>query len=133
MKCLLKIWIKSNVLKYPSGCLEIRFLLTRLLGEQLCPSPYTFLSRQSRFPQPNQKSLDSKDLEERKEMAFDLRLANITDLVLVFRGLYCPSANLMNKALHEITANSQGSLNPFSLIVGSLVTSQRHIITSRDT
>jgi len=39
----------------------------------------------------------------------------------------------MKKALHEITANSQGHLNPFSPIVGSLATPQRHIITSPDT
>jgi len=40
-------------------------------------------------------------------MTFDRRLANITDPVLVFRGLYCPySENLM--ALHETTVNIQG-------------------------
>jgi len=42
-------------------------------------------------------------------MTFDRRLANNADPVLVRRGLYCPfSENLMKKALHEITANSQG-------------------------
>jgi len=42
-------------------------------------------------------------------MTFDRRLANITDPVLVFRGSDCPfSENLMKKALHEFTANSQG-------------------------
>jgi len=63
-------------------------------------APQSFLSRQSRFPHPSQKSL-----EQKKEMTFDRRLPNITDLV--FRGLYCPSENLIEKALHEITANSQ--------------------------
>jgi len=40
-------------------------------------------------------------------MTFDRRLPNVTDLV--FRGLYPPfSEYLMKKALHDITANSQG-------------------------
>jgi len=40
-------------------------------------------------------------------MTFDRILANITDLI--FRGSYRPSSeNLMKKALHKITANSQG-------------------------
>jgi len=43
-----------------------------------------------------------------KEMAFDRGLQNITDPVLVFRSLHCPSENWMNKTLHESTANSQG-------------------------
>ena len=52
-------------------------------------------------PHPSQKSL-----EQRKEMTFDRRLPNITDLVL--RGLYCSfSENLIKKPLQEITANSQ--------------------------
>jgi len=39
-------------------------------------------------------------------MTFDRRLANITDPVV--RGLHCPSTqNLIQKALHEITVNSQ--------------------------
>jgi len=42
-------------------------------------------------------------------MPLDRRLANISDPVLVFRVLYCPSSkNLVKKALHEITANCQG-------------------------
>jgi len=42
-------------------------------------------------------------------MTFDRRFANITDPVLVFRGLYRPSFEyLMKKALHEITVNSKG-------------------------
>jgi len=65
-------------------------------------------------------------------MRFHRRLANITAPVV--RGLYWPfSQNLVKKALHEITVNSQGPLNPFSPIVGSLATSQRHIITSPGT
>jgi len=40
-------------------------------------------------------------------MTFDRRLANIIDPVLVIRGLYYPySENLMQKALHEVMANS---------------------------
>jgi len=69
---------------------------------QLRPSPYTLLSRQSRFPH-----LSKKSPEQRKEMTFDRRLANIIDPVLVIRGLYYPySENLMQKALHEVMANS---------------------------
>jgi len=79
------------------------------------------------FPHPSQNSL-----EQRKEITFDRRLPYVTDLV--FRGFYCPSSeNLMEKALHEITANSQGELHPFSPIFGSLATPQRHIIRSPDT
>jgi len=33
------------VLKCPTVCLEIRAYLTHLLGRQLCPIPYTFLTR----------------------------------------------------------------------------------------
>jgi len=39
------------------------------------------------FPHPSQKSL-----EQRKEMTFDRRLPNITDLV--FQGLCCPSLKI---------------------------------------
>jgi len=102
MKCLLKSQVKSNVLKFPSVCLQIKAFLTHLLGGQLCPSPYTFLARQSHFRLPSQKSF-----EQRKEMTFDRRPANIEASVI--RGLYCPSSqNLMEKALHEITVNSEG-------------------------
>jgi len=127
MKSLLKNLGQIQRAKVPR-CLSWNLgFLTHLLGEQLCPSPYTFLSRQNRFSHPSQKSF-----EQRKEITFDSRLPNITDLV--FQGLYCPSSeNLMKKALHEITTNSQGHLNPFSPIVGSLATPQRHIITSPDT
>jgi len=42
-------------------------------------------------------------------MPFDRGLASFTDPVLVFRirGLYYPYSENLNKALHEITANSQ--------------------------
>jgi len=64
-------------------------------------------------------------------MTFNRRLANVTDLAV--RGLYCPSTqNLIQKALHEITVNSQSYLNLFSPIVRSLAILQRHIITSPD-
>jgi len=114
------------VLKYPRWLFWNQFFWTHLFGEQLHPIPYIFLARQSYFRHPNQKAFELS-----KEMTFDCRLPNITELV--FRGLFCPSSeNLMKKALHEITANSQGLLNPCS-IVCSLVTPQLHIITSPDT
>jgi len=60
-------------------------------------------------------------------MTFDGRLANIEASVV--RGLYSPSSQKpMEKALHEITVNSKGWLNPFSPIVGSSVTPKWHII-----
>jgi len=124
MTCLLKILGQIQCAKVGSSsvCLEIRFFDT-YLGVQFRPSPCNFISRQSDFPDPSQTFL-----EERKEMTFDRRLANITGPVLVFRGLYCPSSeNLMKKALHKITA-----FNLFYPIVGSLATPQRHIITSTD-
>jgi len=90
--------------------------------EAIAPSPYTLHVR-SHFLQPSQKSF-----EQRTEMTFDLRLANITDPVV--RDFYGPSTqNLMKKALYEITVNSQGWLNPFSHTFRSLATPQRHIIT----
>jgi len=64
-------------------------------------NPSTFLSTQSHFPHPSQKSF-----EQNKEITFDRKLANVTDPVV--RGLYCPSTqNLIQKALHEITVNNQ--------------------------
>jgi len=82
-------------------CLEISFF-THLLAWQLCPSPYTFLARQSHFRQFSQKSF-----QQRNEMTFDYGLANITAAVVC--GRYCPSSqNLIKKVLHEITVNSQG-------------------------
>jgi len=45
----------------------------------------------------------------------------------VVRDLYSPSSqNLIKKALPEIAVNSQGQLNPFSLIVGSSATPTAH-------
>ena len=65
-------------------------------------------------------------------MTLDGRLANSRTPVV--RGLYCLSSqNLMKKALYEITVNSQGQLNPFSPMIGSSVTPQRHITTLHDT
>jgi len=59
-------------------------------------------------------------------MTFDHRLTNVTDRVV--RGFYCPSIqNLIQKAQHEITVNSQSLLNLVSPIVLSLVVLQRHI------
>jgi len=59
-------------------------------------------------------------------MTFDHRLTNVTDLAA--RGLYCPSfQNLIKKALHEITVNSQSLLNLFAPIVPSSAVLQRHI------
>jgi len=78
MKCLFKsLGQKSNVRKCPSVCLETSFFYT--LVWQLCPSPYTFLARQSHFRQLSQKSF-----EQRKEMTFDCGLANIR--AAVFRS-----------------------------------------------
>ena len=111
MECLLKNLGQIQCAKYPGVGLQNQFFLTHLLRNQIRPSTYTYFSRQSRFPCPNQKYI-----EQRNNMTFDRRLVNIADPVLVFRGLYCPSSeNLMSKALHEITANSQGWFNPFFL------------------
>jgi len=120
------VWVISNVLKCPSVCLEIRAFSTHLLGGQLCRIPYTFLARQSHFRHRSQKSF-----EQRKEVTFDSRLENVRALVI--RGSHCPSSqNLIKKALHEITVNSQGWPNLFSRIFVSSVTPQPLIITSSD-
>jgi len=56
-------------------------------------SPYTFLSNQRNFPHSSQTSF-----EERTEMTFDRRLANITGPRV--RGLYFPFAlNLIKMAM----------------------------------
>jgi len=97
MKCLLKIWVKSNVLQCPSVCLENRASVTHLLEGQLCSIPYTFIARRSHFRHPSQKLS-----EQSKEMTFDIVLANVRAPAV--RGLYCPSSqNLIQKALLEIT------------------------------
>jgi len=97
------VWVISIVPKCHSVCLEIRAFLTHLLGGgQLCTILYTFLARQSHFRHRSEKSF-----EQRKEVTFDSRLANVR--VPVVRGLYCPSSqNLIKKALYAITVNSQG-------------------------
>jgi len=81
--------------KVPQCLSSNQGFLTFLLGR------YTFLSSRSYFPHPSQKSF-----EQSKEMTFDRRLANITALVV--RRSYCSSSqNLVKKAMHEITVNSQ--------------------------
>jgi len=119
-----KVSVKSSLLKCPNFCFEIRAFLHT--WGQFSSNPSTFLSIQSHFPHPSHKSF-----EQNKEMTFDRRPANVTDPVV--RGLYCPfTQNLIQKALHEITVNSQSKLNLFSPIVRSLAILQRHIITSPD-
>jgi len=94
----------------PVFVLKSGFFLNTLTCGQLCPSPYTFLSRQSHFPHPSQKSF-----EQRKEITFDRRLANITAPVV--RGLYCPPQNLIQKTLQDITANVKAGLILFLLLL----------------
>jgi len=72
MKCLLKNLGQMQCAKVPRCLSWNQGFLTHLLGELWRPSPHTSLSRQSRFPHLSQKSL-----EQRKEMTFDRRLANI--------------------------------------------------------
>jgi len=64
MKCLLKSLGQIQCANAPQ-CLSWNqdFFLTHLPGEQLCPSPYTFLARQS--------YLSQKSFAQRKEMPFD--------------------------------------------------------------
>jgi len=94
-----KVSAKSGLLKCPNVCFEIRAFLTYLGA--ILSNPSAFLSSQSHFPRPSEKSF-----EQSKEITFDRRLANVNDPVV--RGLYCPSTqNLIQKALHEITVNSQ--------------------------
>jgi len=52
MKCLLKNVGQIQCAKVPVDCLEISSFDT-LTWEQLCHILYTFLSRQSRFPDPS--------------------------------------------------------------------------------
>jgi len=65
--------------------LKSGFFNTPIAG-QLCPSLYTFFPRQSISPIPIQKSF-----EQKKEMTFDRRLANITAPVV------CPSSQNLVK------------------------------------
>jgi len=48
------------------------YLLACLLGGQLCPSPYTFLARQSHF-----SHLSQKTFAQRKDMTFDCKLKTL--------------------------------------------------------
>jgi len=73
------------------------YLRACLLGGQLCPSPYTFLARQSH--------LSRKSFAQRKEMTFDRRLKTLG--LHVFSVYIAPPQNLKKK-LHEIAVNSQG-------------------------
>jgi len=50
----------------------VPYLRACLLGGQLCPSPYTFLARQSDF-----SHLSRKSYAQRKEMTFDRRLKTL--------------------------------------------------------
>jgi len=69
------------MLKFPSVCLEICFL-TYLLWGQCRPVPTVFSTDKP-------ISLSSrKYFEQRTEMKFHRRLANITGLIC--RSLYCP-------------------------------------------
>jgi len=103
-----KVSVKSSLLMCPNVCFEIRAFLTYLGA--FSSNPSTFLSIQSHFPHPSQKSF-----EQNKEMTFGRRLANVTDPVV--RGLYCPSTqHLIEKALHEITVNSQSFTLIFFLL-----------------
>jgi len=121
----LKVCIKARVLKYPCVCLEISFL-TYLIWWYLFPVPTPSFRAKSILP-----TLSQKSFKQRREMRFACRLANIIGPVV--RGSYCfPTQNLMKKALHEITLNSQTKLNLFSPIVPSLATLQRHNIASPD-
>jgi len=52
MKCLLKNLGQIQCAEVPRSLFWNQGYLTHLLGEQLRPSPYTSLSRQSRFPIP---------------------------------------------------------------------------------
>jgi len=69
---------KPNVRKFSSVCLEFSLFLTHLFVWQLCPSPYTFLARQSHF-----HHLGEKSFEQRKEMTLDYGLANIRAAVFI--------------------------------------------------
>jgi len=74
------------------------YLRAYLHGGQLCPSPYTFLARQSHLSQ--------KSFAQRKEMTFDRRLKTLgLQLFSVYIALLSKSDK---KNLHEITVNSQG-------------------------
>jgi len=76
--------------------------LRACFGGQLCPSPYTFLARQSHFSHLNQKSF-----AQRKEMTLDHKLKTLGSscfrlilplggpYIAPWRALYCPSEGLI--------------------------------------
>jgi len=113
MKCLLKNLGQIQCDKVPQCFSWNQVLFNTLTWGQLCPSPYVFLSRQSHFPHPSQTSF-----EQMKATTFDRRRANncsgCSPLILPL----LPKSG--KNAVHEITVNSQGYLNPFSPIVGFL-------------
>jgi len=76
------------------------YLRACLLGGQLCPSPYTFLARQSHFSHLSQKSL-----AQRKEMTFDRKLKTLG--LRLFSTYIALLSKSDKKFLHEITVNSQ--------------------------
>jgi len=121
IECLLKSIDRIQFVKV-TQCLfwNHGFFIISYLGAIFLQSLHLLLQAK---PHP---SPQSKSFEQSKEMTFDHRLTNLTDLVV--RGLYCPSVqNLIQKALHEITVNSQSLLNLFSPIVPSSAVLQRHI------
>ena len=77
------------------------YLWTCLLGVQLCPSPYTFLARQSHF-----SILSQKSFAQRKEMTFD---GGLKTLGLQLCSVYIAvPLKIWQKKLHEITVKNQG-------------------------
>jgi len=105
MKCLLKNLDKIQCVKVPpTFVLKSVFFVNTLTWGATAPQALHLPHQTKPFPPSQSKALS---LEQRKEMTFNRRLANITDRVLAFRGLYCPySEHLVT--LHEITGNSQG-------------------------
>ena len=94
LETLPKLWVKSNVQKFPSVFLETRTFLTYILVRQVSPISLTFFSRPSK-----------KSFQQKTEIIFDCILANVADPVV--RDLCCSSThNLVKRALHEITVNS---------------------------
>jgi len=113
------------VLNYFSVCLEIKtFQHTYWEGNSpQVPAP-------SYPAKAISKHFRRKLQEQRTEMTYDRRLANIDGPVV--GGKIIPHSKSDKNGSVEIKV-SQSYLNPFSSIVRSLVTPQRHIITSPDT
>ena len=92
-----------------------------LLEVQLSHSPYTFLSSQSHFPHPSQKSIG-----QRIEMTYNRRLTNITAPVV--RGLYCSSTqNLIKVWNHGKCQASLLSLFSYRSILNNAPTAHHYI------